>query len=223
VPAAFFVTSRWLEETGEYWWDGLERIVLDQPSVPPVLDGVGEPMPMSTVEERRAAHWRLHEMLVHARLEDRDRVMAALRTWGGAGTARVRPMHADDLRELARLPGVTIGAHTVNHLSLPNQPADVRERELHECRASLARVLGRSVDLCAYPYGALDRDVAGLVRRSWRWGLSCDERVLAESFDAARVPRLEVKSWSVEDLALRIGQLFRPSPPSVIRATTLLP
>jgi peptidoglycan/xylan/chitin deacetylase (PgdA/CDA1 family)/SAM-dependent methyltransferase len=223
VPATFFMTSRWLEETGEYWWDALERILLDQPVVPPVLDGFGDPMSTSTVEERRAAHWRLHGMLVHARLDERDRAMATLQAWGGGGTARVRPMHADDLRELARFPWVTIGAHTVNHLSLPDQPADVRERELHECRISLARVLGRTVDLCAYPYGAVDRQVAGLVRGSWRWGLSCDERMLAESFDAARVPRLEVKSWSVEDLASRVDRLFRPPPPSVTRAATLLP
>jgi peptidoglycan/xylan/chitin deacetylase (PgdA/CDA1 family) len=87
----------------------------------------------------------------------------------------------------------------------------MQEREIAGCRAALARAIGRPVDLFAYPYGALDRQVTALVRRSCRWGLSCDERSVEASFDAARVPRLDVKPWDVETLAARIERLFTPA------------
>ena len=75
----------------------------------------------------------------------------------------------------------------------------------------------------AYPYGAMDRECAALVRQSWRWGLSCDERVLADSFDAARVPRLDVKAWSGAEFASRVSRLFAPEAPARRRAFTLAP
>jgi peptidoglycan/xylan/chitin deacetylase (PgdA/CDA1 family)/SAM-dependent methyltransferase len=224
APAAFFLTSRWLEDCGEYWWDTLERILLAAPAIPATLDITiaGAQLHLATLsaEERLAAHWRLHETLVHASLEERERAVDQLRAWTGGGAPRVRPMMADGVRQLAMLPGVTIGAHTVNHLALPDQgPAQLVE--LTECQTDLRRVTGQPVDLFAYPYGAVDREWAAAVRRSWRWGLSCDDRVLGDSFDAARVPRLDVKAWETADFASRVGRLFEPAATPRRRAFTL--
>ena len=129
---------------------------------------------------------------------------------------------ADGARQLAALPGVTIGSHTVNHLALPDQ-GPARTFELTECQADLRRVTGQPIDLFAYPYGAVDRECAAAVRRSWRWGLSCDDGPLADSFDAARVPRLEVKSWETVDFASCVCRLFEPAAPASRRAFTLAP
>jgi peptidoglycan/xylan/chitin deacetylase (PgdA/CDA1 family) len=226
APAAFFLTSRWLEDGGEYWWDLLERVLLGPASTPAVLDiditGARLQIPTANAAERLAAHWRLHEALVHASLEERDRAVDRLRVWSGGGAARVRPMFADEVRQLATLPGVAIGAHTVNHLALPDHVSR-QLAELADCQADLQRVTGRRPEMCAYPYGAVDRDCAALVRRSWRWGLSCDERALGDSFDAARVPRLDVKSWEPGTFASRVSRLFEPAAPSMRRAFTLGP
>ena len=126
----------------------------------------GSPVRVATAspQERLAAHWRLHEALVHASLDERERVVDALRSWAGGGAPRVRPLMADGVRQLAALPGVTIGAHTVNHLALPDQ-SDGQLVELMECQADLKRVTGQPIDLFAYPYGAVDRECASSVRR----------------------------------------------------------
>jgi peptidoglycan/xylan/chitin deacetylase (PgdA/CDA1 family)/SAM-dependent methyltransferase len=226
APAAFFLTSRWLEDCGEYWWDTLERVLLATPAIPATLDikiaGARAPFATASPEQRLAAHWRLHAALVHASLEERERAVDLLRVWAGGGAPRVRPMMADGVRQLATLPGVTIGAHTVNHLALPDLRSAVLF-ELTECQADLRRVTGRPIDLFAYPYGAVDRECAAAVRRLWRWGLSCDDRVLGDSFDAARVPRLDVKAWETADFASRVCRLFEPAAPSRRRAFTLAP
>src|SRR5882672_4894814 len=145
-----------------------------------------------------------------------------MKSWGGHGIPRVRPMVADEIRQFAGLPGVTIGAHSVNHLSLPDNAAS-RVAELTDCQVDLRRITGQAVELFAYPYGAVDRETLALIRRSSRWGLSCDDRVLGESFDAARVPRLDVKAWPVAEFATRVSRMFEPIRPMPRRALTLAP
>jgi peptidoglycan/xylan/chitin deacetylase (PgdA/CDA1 family) len=215
APATCFLTSRWLDEPGEYWWDALERMLLRSASLPPVLDVdlPGGSQRLTTVDRdaRVAAHWQLHEAMVHASIDERDRILARVRAWSNAGDmdgTLIRPMAAGEVRDLAAVPGVTIGAHTVNHLALPDQPAEIQEREIADCRAALGRVMGRPVDLFAYPYGSVNRQAAALVRRSCRWGLSCDDASLEDSFDAARVPRVEVKRWDVDRFGATLDRLF---------------
>jgi peptidoglycan/xylan/chitin deacetylase (PgdA/CDA1 family) len=226
APATFFLTTRWLEEHGEYWWDTLERVLLSETAVPVSLDLTWSGLPLSfatrSVEDRRETHWQLHDRLVHASLEQRDRVIERLKEWSGGGTTMFRPMVADEVRQLAAIPGVTIGAHSVNHLSLPDN-TEPRLSEMTDCQVQLRRITGQPVEMFAYPYGAVDRETLALVRRFWRWGLSCDDRMLAESFDAARVPRLDVKAWPVSMLAERVSRLFEPVTPPRRRTFTLSP
>ena len=227
TPAACFLTTRFLHEPGEYWWDVLERVLLKAADVPPrlrvVIGGREETLATDDPEARLRAHWRLHEAMVHAAVGERSRLEASLRAWSGGGAPRVRPMTADEVRRFAALPGVAIGAHTTNHVALPDQPAAAGIEEVSHSRAELARLIGRPVDLFAYPYGAIDRRSAAAVRESCRWGLSCDAEPLGEAFDAARVPRLGVKRWQVAELASRIERLFEFTGPSAPRAFTLGP
>jgi len=210
IPASFFLTTSGLTVPIEYWWDVLERVLL-QDSTPSTLDmheaGIPVAFQTATPDERDIAHWRLHERLVHASLSERHRAIEWLKEWTGPGTPRVRPMVADEVRQLAQFPGVTIGAHTVNHLSLPDTAAS-RFMEINDCQAELRRITGQPVELFAYPYGAVDRATAAVVRTMCRWGMSCDDRVLGDSFDAARVPRLDVKAWSADEFARRVSRLF---------------
>jgi peptidoglycan/xylan/chitin deacetylase (PgdA/CDA1 family) len=212
MPATFFLTTCGVASPVEYWWDTLERLLLDS-STPATLDlhraGIPLIFQTATVDQRQVAHWRLHETLVHASLHERTRVIQRLSEWAGAGTPRVRPMVADEVVQLANLPGVTIGAHTVNHMALPDN-ADSRLLEMNECQAELRRITGGSVELFAYPYGAVDRETAAVTRRAWRWGMSCEVRPLGDAFDAARVPRLDVKAWSRDEFAGRLSRLFEP-------------
>ena len=209
------------------WWDVLERILLGEADVPPVLrvalGGRDEILATGDRDARLRAHWRLHDAMVHASVGERDRLEACLRAWSGGGPARVRPVTADEVRRLAALPGLAIGAHTTNHVALPDQPREARIEEVSQSRATLARVIGQPVDLFAYPYGAMDRQSAAAVRESCRWGLSCDEEPLGDAFDAARVPRLGVKRWEVAELALQVERLLEPRRYAGPRAFTLAP
>ena len=216
LPVTIFATTRWLQAAGEYWWDTLERAMLqaDTPSELSIDLGDGtQRLSTHTAGDRRAAHDRLHGWLVHANLADRDRAMGALQAWaGGISDPRRRPLVADELQRLARTPGVTIGAHGVNHLSLPDQSAAVQRAEILDSVRTLERVLGSTITSFAFPYGAVDRASAELARASCSWSMVCDPLPISSSFDAARVPRLEVKRWDAVTLARQMDRLFNPAP-----------
>jgi peptidoglycan/xylan/chitin deacetylase (PgdA/CDA1 family) len=63
------------------------------------------------------------------------------------------------VRELAALPGVTIGAHGRSHRRLTECNDAELEHELEESRAWLENLLGRPVTAMSYPHGAVDARV----------------------------------------------------------------
>jgi len=65
----------------------------------------------------------------------------------------------DEIRELARLPGVTIGAHGATHARLTLCDDIKLRNELAGSKGYLEDLLGRPVTSMAYPYGAVDRRV----------------------------------------------------------------
>jgi peptidoglycan/xylan/chitin deacetylase (PgdA/CDA1 family) len=66
-----------------------------------------------------------------------------------------RLMGAARLREV-RAAGMTIGAHTVNHVKLAEVPAAVKREELAASKAALEDRLGEEVRHLCYPFGSFD-------------------------------------------------------------------
>jgi peptidoglycan/xylan/chitin deacetylase (PgdA/CDA1 family) len=60
----------------------------------------------------------------------------------------------DQLRELAHMPGVTIGTHSLSHRPLASLDAQLAFEELARPREMLSRTLGVPVTCTAYPYGS---------------------------------------------------------------------
>lgn len=63
-------------------------------------------------------------------------------------------LSADELRELAALPGMEIGAHSVTHPHLDELSDDELAHELRDSRTHLSELLGGDVATFAYPHGA---------------------------------------------------------------------
>jgi peptidoglycan/xylan/chitin deacetylase (PgdA/CDA1 family) len=73
----------------------------------------------------------------------------------------------DELRETARHPLVTIGAHGLWHRHFTHLSNDEARLELRESRSLLKNITGRKIDLMAWPYGECD---PGLERMSQECG-----------------------------------------------------
>ncbi len=64
-----------------------------------------------------------------------------------------------EVRELAMLPGVTIGSHGATHAPLTRLDARALNDELSSSKACLEDLTGRAVTSISYPHGAVDRRV----------------------------------------------------------------
>jgi peptidoglycan/xylan/chitin deacetylase (PgdA/CDA1 family) len=78
------------------------------------------------------------------------------------------------VREMADL-GIHFGSHTVTHLHLSQLDIDAARRELSTSRQQIQERIGHPVRSMAYPYGALDSPIRGLVQQCG-YRLACTYR-----------------------------------------------
>lgn len=71
-----------------------------------------------------------------------------------------------ELRELADLPGVTIGSHGATHVPLAGCDNRTLWNELHGSRLYLEDTIGRPVRAVSYPHGSVTRRVAAAAKRA---------------------------------------------------------
>lgn len=72
----------------------------------------------------------------------------------------------NELKELAALPGVSIGSHSVTHLPLATCDNATLQHEVHDSRRRLEDWIGKPVDAIAYPFGSVNRRVRDVVREA---------------------------------------------------------
>lgn len=199
LPATFFVTTDRLTDPGGYWWDALAAILLGGEAATPHELSLDLPLgrrhfSTATAAERDAAHWTIYHAIVGASGPARDELMAALHQWVGSETATIpRRMSAAQIHELALRHGHDIGAHSVSHVLLPRQPADVQHDEAASSYEALAELLGRPVTMFAYPFGAWDATTRAVIAAAGTTlAVACGDAAVPRRPDLLALPRLDV-------------------------------
>lgn len=201
VPATVFVTSGTLGCTREFWWDELERVLLQPGTLPEMIE----------LEIRgKRYHWRLGEAAHYE--EDAAERHRAWRAPKAPPSARHRifldiwskllPLSQHEQREildqlahrvnldsvprpayrtlsvpevaaLARGGLVEIGAHTVTHPTLSHLPAALQREEIRQSKARIEEILERPVMSFAYPFGGYAHYTRESVRAVREAGFAC--------------------------------------------------
>jgi peptidoglycan/xylan/chitin deacetylase (PgdA/CDA1 family)/glycosyltransferase involved in cell wall biosynthesis/SAM-dependent methyltransferase len=215
-PATFFIVGSALDPDYEFWWDALDRVFLFDHPIPPMLD-VNLPdgrldLPTSNTQERRLAHARLTEacyVLPRSTRDDAIRVVVNWSTVGRRPEDAARPMTPEELISLANARGVTIGAHGENHVWLPSQPEDDRQREIVASKDRLERLLRRPITSFSYPYGGHDDGTVDLVRRAgFEEAVTTEERPVTCGTHPLWLPRYDVSRWGGDSFADRLRRVF---------------
>jgi peptidoglycan/xylan/chitin deacetylase (PgdA/CDA1 family) len=203
IPATFLVTTERLDEPYAFWWDTLARLVLTSwgPNRPPTFTVMLPDGPRTlhgdTAGDRRAAHDAIYHAIAGSPGELRERTMDDLRRlFGEAGPdPEARRMTGAEVAEVARRPGHSVGAHTVRHLMLPQQPPEIRRLEIEESRRCLEALIGSAVTSLSYPFGAIDADTREAARAAGiELALTCGDAPLPRHPDRLALPRLDPAS-----------------------------
>jgi peptidoglycan/xylan/chitin deacetylase (PgdA/CDA1 family) len=156
VPFAIYVPTDYPDGKGDLWWLVLEASIARAPTVSIQMDGAMRHFTTQTSTEKGVAfdviYWWLRRLP-----EDRARyVVAELAQSIGYDVSRLCSelvMSWDELRELARDPLLTVGAHTRRHLALAKLPQHEAEAEMAGSIARIEAELGRPCRHFSYPYG----------------------------------------------------------------------
>ena len=182
VPTTVFVTTGYISEGKEFWWDELERLVLWTPQLPKELIvilsskdyhwhlGEWARLPAKTsvslhkwhVEcssdptPRHRAYRELYQLLLPLGGKEREDVLVQLRRQARVeenGRADYRALTAQEVYQLAYDGLVEVGSHTVTHPMLATQSLEVQQKEITQSKRQLEAILGRPITTFSYPYG----------------------------------------------------------------------
>lgn len=202
MPGLVFVTTGAGGREREFWWDELERVLLQPGELSASLEmeiagtvhhwDLGDDRRYNVMMQQTHRSWnlldehaptarhavfqQLYSLLQPLEVGARTRALDALLVWAGrdAGTVRSshRAMQPAEVAELAAGGVIDVGAHTVSHPALPAQPAHVQRTELEQSKRDLEAWTGRAVHGFAYPYGLYD-DTAVATAREAGFGFAC--------------------------------------------------
>jgi peptidoglycan/xylan/chitin deacetylase (PgdA/CDA1 family) len=231
VPATVFVTAGQVGRQREFWWDELDRLLLQPGVLPPVLrlsvsGGMREwrldaAETYTEQDHRRDRHWHierredpgprqrlfraLFELIYALPSEQKWRVLAEVAARASVASM-ARPSHRTlTPEELARLAGdglVDIGAHTMTHPVLATLPPADQRQEIRESKACLEAILGRPVVSFAYPHGSSTPEaVASLAQAGYSYACGSRAEAVFQGADLFHLPRLVVRNWDGDAFA----------------------
>lgn len=183
IPATVFITSGYIGHKREFWWDELDRLLLQPGRLPQTLrlrvNGnpyqweLGEATDYSQGDSRRYRCWNygqqndptphhrlfrsLYQLLHPLPKDERSKVLDELQAWVGVEpTVRSthRTLSSDEVVRLADGELVEVGAHTVTHPILSVLPVGAQRNEIRQSKVALEGILGRQVNSFAYPHGS---------------------------------------------------------------------
>ena len=237
VPATVFLTTGYIGKEREFWWDELERLLLQPGTIPEVLSltingsthrwKLGKAIYYSENDARRYHPWRAwkylfsprHRLyrtlweLLHPLTEgERQEVLDELLVWASSEpTARPthRPLSTEEVVALAQGELVDVGAHTVTHPPLSTLPLVLQQDEVLRSKSRLEEILNRQVDGFAYPHGDLSPETVGIVREAgFAYACSALDDVVVQSTDRFQLPRALVVDGDREKFATQLSTWF---------------
>lgn len=150
-------------------------------------------------------------------LEQNLRILSLYREKFDVKLKECQYMDSTQLIELERSGLFDIGAHTMNHPILANEPDETAEYEITESVRLLSEMLNREVDTFAYPNGSpgLDfgqREINIAKRAGIRFGFSFLYKDLSLSDDLMAIPRYGLHRGDKDFIRkkLRYGSVWEP-------------
>jgi peptidoglycan/xylan/chitin deacetylase (PgdA/CDA1 family) len=235
IPATVFVTAGQVGSEREFWWDELDRLLLQPGTLPGKIrlningstleSALGDASTYTEQDYERNRHWHIareddpgprqhlfRELLATMSTlpgRERDKVMADLLRWAGAAPT-ARPTHRavtiDELRRLQKCVLTEVAAHTMTHPKLANISLAQQRTEIQQSKQRLEAMLNHPVTSFAFPFGSSAPETVAMVREAG-FACACSTRadLVFGGADRFRLPRVLVRDWNGE----RFGGFLR--------------
>jgi peptidoglycan/xylan/chitin deacetylase (PgdA/CDA1 family) len=233
VPATVFLPTGHIGESEEFWWDKLDRLLLNSHKLPkkPRLKVNGRyhvwelsesydyretSCPHGGHESKsnlqlcslRSLYFSVYQLLLPLPEQDRQACLQEIQGWI-SGEAKARPAYRtlspEEVELLGRGGLVEIGAHTITHPFLSVHPEAFQQREIEQGKIDLEAITGRPVNSFAYPHGDYDERTVALVRQAgFVCACSIEETSVWRHSGPFLLPRLKVNNYNGEGFIRRL-------------------
>ncbi len=237
IPATFFISTGSIGQNREFWWDELERLLLQPRKLPEKLslniDGnvyqwnLDQAVNYTEQDYQRdrtckaweaksgsrmSLYYSIWQILRPLLEKERQRILDEILEWAVAEPtprATYRSLLPKELSALAEGELVEIGGHTVTHPFLSAQTTALQRDEIKQSKIDLEQMLNRPVTSFSYPFG--DRTVETVeLTRSAGFDCACStfEEFVWQKSDPFQLPRFAVENWHRKEFANRLLEWF---------------
>lgn len=157
APFTVFLTSGFLNRTATMWWEFIETLIRENPSIVLQRHDGDLYLPTESLALKHRAFRILHDIFIAAPAGRREAMLAQLaRRYDPALVERTRDlaMNWEMAAELAASGLVELGCHTISHPMLSRLSPVELEHELTASASEIECRLGQAPSLCAYPFGS---------------------------------------------------------------------
>lgn len=154
APFTLYLTSGLPDGTAVLWWRILEYVIANNDTVESPL--VGQTMPTRTIAEKYRAYKSIYWPLRNSHPDLQSEIATSLGERYGVGPQTLCSECALSWQQVAEMITtglVTIGAHTINHRTLSQLPAEEARLEITRGCESIGKHLSMTPRHLAYPYG----------------------------------------------------------------------
>jgi glycosyltransferase involved in cell wall biosynthesis/peptidoglycan/xylan/chitin deacetylase (PgdA/CDA1 family) len=237
VPATVFLSTGYIGQGREFWWDELDRLLLQPGTLPETLYlcingshhqwSLGESAHYGEDAFWRHRYWRamedppgprhliyfsLWQLLQPLQESERRKILNELLSWASAkpeGRPAYRILTQQEVVALVRGGLVEVGAHTVTHPALSTLPTALQRDEIQQSKTSLEKILGRPITSFAYPYGDYTAETVPNVREA---GFSCAcstlPGVVWQDTERFQLPRVQIEDWDGQEFSRKLSMWF---------------
>jgi peptidoglycan/xylan/chitin deacetylase (PgdA/CDA1 family) len=235
IPATVFISTGYLDQTREFWWDEIEGLLLQPGTLPAHLQleinghlhewdlGTAAHYPDSdyqrdrqhplTTPGSRFAFFNTIWAAIHPLPEaEQSHVLQQLRIWVTTNPQprdSNRPLTGDELIKLGQSPMIEIGAHTVTHPCLTAHPSTIQQTEIEQSKVQLEAILDRPITTFSYPFGAANTETTAITADlGFDCACSTVSDIVWRQSNRFQFPRFKVDDWNGHEFAQKLSQWF---------------
>lgn len=216
IPATFFISSAYIENQEEFWWDKLTRLIFIESKLPERLE-------LKTIDK----HWDIQQdnfdekarldfffdvwwSLLQVHPELREKGLSEIEVWSNHEKelkADHLPMSKIELMEMGQHPLISIEAHTNTHAALGYLNKDNQREEIQRGKLWLEKILNKPITGFSYPNGSYNEDTISLMEENgFEYACTTEEHRNSRYISDYKLPRFQVYNWDKKEFTNKLEQ-----------------
>lgn len=188
IPVTIFISTRPVEGNGVFWWTYAENFINELPM--PYKNDIN-------------LLWKIPEI-------ERKQIIDELISKHKNGLPR-EAMTIDEVKEITKIPQVTIGSHTINHVITPNCTIEELDKEIGESKSKLEEWTGKKIISFTYPNGDLEgKEIDVLKKYNFVLAATAENRFINPDDNIFRLPRFSVSNGSFIEEICHMTGIWKP-------------